>query len=177
MSAWNLSPRVIIWAPSGSTLGHPYNYTCRQIPCTDVTMLQLLLLHSDLCIIYLVHSDLCSHFSSLHETTTHRKWQPLQAPPLLLSPKGGWSRQAPPLLLSPKGGWSRAWHHGCVCVCVCVCACGCVCVWCICVFTSCTSHHPHTLTVTPFTPPQFSTWLNVYIHWWSWLTHLLSLMW
>ena len=42
MSAWNLSPRVIIWAPSGSPLGHPYNYTHRQIPCTDVTMLQLL---------------------------------------------------------------------------------------------------------------------------------------
>lgn len=27
--------------PSGSALGHPYNYTHRQIPCTDITMLQL----------------------------------------------------------------------------------------------------------------------------------------
>ena len=42
MSAWDLSPRVIIWVPSGSALGHPYNYTHQQIPCTDVTMLQLL---------------------------------------------------------------------------------------------------------------------------------------
>ena len=25
--------------------GHPYNYTCQQIPCTDVTMLQLLYTH------------------------------------------------------------------------------------------------------------------------------------
>ena len=45
MSAWNLSPRVIIWAPSGSALGHPYNYTHQQIQCTDVTMLQLLHVH------------------------------------------------------------------------------------------------------------------------------------
>ena len=39
MSAWDLSPRVIMGA-----LRHPYNYTRRQIPCTDVTMLQLLLI-------------------------------------------------------------------------------------------------------------------------------------
>ena len=48
MSTWNLSPRVIIWVPSGSVLGHPYNYTRRQIPSTDVTMLQLLHVHQRL---------------------------------------------------------------------------------------------------------------------------------
>ena len=39
----------------------------------------------------------------------------------------------------------------------------------------------HTVTLThshchTIHSPQFSTWLNVCIHWWSWLAHLLSLM-
>ena len=45
MSAWDLLPCVIIWAPLGSALGHPYNYTRQQIPCSDVITLQLLHVH------------------------------------------------------------------------------------------------------------------------------------
>ena len=65
---WDLSPSVIIWVPEGYALGHPYNYTRRQIPCSDVPVLQLI------CIIQL--SSFQRHAFTMTECLSDDDFQP-----------------------------------------------------------------------------------------------------